>query len=209
MASRRKPSKVTRFWNRSFFPPVLILCVVLAVASPFLLTGWHTDAVPYDWGLLYTGAELARRAWINWAPYFSWVPWVCGGVPSANENTMKLFDPPSILAIFIGVLPAEKWVYVLWQALGAWGTARVIKRLIPAAGLEVTATAGLVFGLQGFFLYHLRPGHFGFAPFAAFPWLFEGFLLGDALLVSSILGFMLLTLGSEEAAHFALFSVYM
>lgn len=194
--------------------PIAVTVTILALAWPFLMTGWQQDTIPYDWDTMYTGAEISRRFWINGTPYFSWIPWLCGGLPTAEYAFFKIFAPATFIEMLVGVVPGGKLSYVLWQAVGAWGTARVVKRMITdeekpsPLHWPIAVTAGLAFGLQGFFLNHLRVGHFGFEFVNTLPWLFEGFLKRSWMQVSFILGYNVISLAIDFAAHLAILAFF-
>ncbi len=187
--------------------PLACMAVIFALAWPFLATGWRTDQIPYDWDHMYSGIELTRRGWLNWAPFFSWIPWACGGVVSTDTFTYKQLSVDALFAVLFGSLPGLKLSYVFWQAIGGWGTYRLIRRLFPAAPWPVALAGGVIFGVQGFFLYHLRAGHMTFQYWGALPWIIEGFLFRRVLQTAFFLTVPVLALSLDFNAHAAILAV--
>lgn len=184
------------------------LIAVFSAGWSFVNTGWRTDAIPYDWGHFFWGGELSRRAWVNDSPYFSWLAWVCGGIISTRNYLYRLFDPTTILSLAIGTVPAMKIGYLLWQAFGAWGTARVIRRLVPEAHWTVAIAGGLVFGLQGFFLNHLRAGHLVYGLWSILPWAYEGLIRRSVLQTAFFLSLSVVAIEMHIASHMAFFFLF-
>lgn len=102
------------------------------------------------------------------------IPWFtpsqCGGLPYVADLNVGYYSVPQWLAFVAGPIPAVRWTFLLFAALGAAGFCLLLADRFRASRLAAL-TGAVLFLFGGFYTARMLVGHLTFHPFVLVPWI--------------------------------------
>lgn len=152
-------------------------CAVVGVFA-LLAYAWlnlrHLPVSGANWGVDYALHLPNLLAGCYWqAQNGLAIPWLspaqCGGVPFYPDLNVAYYSLPQWLAFVVGPVPAVRFTFIFFAALGACGVFVLLAHRFHASP-QASLVAAVLFLFNTFYTARMLGGHLTFHPFALLPW---------------------------------------
>jgi hypothetical protein len=149
---------------------MLFLAVLTIAAAAFLVPLLQGGApLGYDWDYFNSLSLVIRSSVISFGKFPLQDPWVMGGLDLLANPQSRILSPTGLLDLALPGPWANLASLLLYAALGALGTFRLLRS--EGLGLPPSLAAGALWVNSSWFGLHFAEGHVAFGSLQMMPWI--------------------------------------